>query len=450
MSTLHQLRDFLMQGSALPVLDGDWVVLGSRRLPRHSRTAWRFKKGTYLELDSIVFLLHNEQLKLSEYIRAAQAADVQLIPFGERKHMLDFLRGASDANSAYIDQEVIAEQQQAAARGEAPATGRKAAAGDAAAAPPSDVASAAVASAGSRGGEGVGVGSKRSRSMVEDAADFGESAGQQGSAQAGKVGSGAEAADGSGDASVPGSGGSSLLPPWQWRLSDVLREEVVHLNRVSCLQGSKDLSAIGALWDATQTTRERRKKDDHRPASTSNPHSSSSSSPSSTPIILVPASLSSCLSLFNAQSFLEDGLLIPTAIKRAEHPTAPKPPFVRIHRPSVLHPPDVVSFDVLDDTSVLKADDWRRVVAIFVSGSAWQFEGWPHPFTSPAVICAAVPAFYLAYADEPVNKNVQQWKVHTLVAHRMKNYADRSLQMEFWNITTEHLRQQHKHKHITF
>lgn len=31
-----------------------------------------------------------------------------------------------------------------------------------------------------------------------------------------------------------------------------------------------------------------------------------------------------------------------------------------------------------------KSEDWRRVVAVFVTGQTWQFKGWPHEvFSSP-------------------------------------------------------------------
>ena len=89
------------------MVDGSDVVLGSLRLPRHLRTAWRVKKGDYLDLDSLVFFLSNEKLKLSEYIKACGQAGVQSIPFGERKDLTDWLKGGQDPNQ-HIDQELVA------------------------------------------------------------------------------------------------------------------------------------------------------------------------------------------------------------------------------------------------------------------------------------------------------------------------------------------------------
>jgi hypothetical protein len=42
-----------------------------------------------------------------------------------------------------------------------------------------------------------------------------------------------------------------------------------------------------------------------------------------------------------------------------------------------------------------KSHDWRRVVAVFVSGQAWQFKGWPHPVrrSRPAAACIYLTVF---------------------------------------------------------
>jgi hypothetical protein len=36
-----------------------------------------------------------------------------------------------------------------------------------------------------------------------------------------------------------------------------------------------------------------------------------------------------------------------------------------------------VAFEVRDKPASLKADDWARVVAVFVLGKEWQFKDWP-------------------------------------------------------------------------
>lgn len=36
-----------------------------------------------------------------------------------------------------------------------------------------------------------------------------------------------------------------------------------------------------------------------------------------------------------------------------------------------------VPYRVIDNPQKLSAQDWQRVVAVFVMGPAWQFKGWP-------------------------------------------------------------------------
>ena len=470
-------------------------------LPRKSGSAWRYRKDDYLTLDSLVFFVANERLKLSEYVKACNAAAVQVVPFGERKALLDFLRGDKDSSS-YVDQDREAQQQQrqppqlGASQAAAPPSlqtgvGSSGAAGQAKQAAPFTP-SAALRDSGSS----LATRRKRAHDAGEDdraelsAAHLGSSA----AAISSNIPFPASAsASSSLSAALPGSpSDSSSLPaslrsPSTWQLSDVLSEERVYLTRVSCLQARQtNFSAVLSAWDEAQSHRAQRErhteadelrkrkaaKAEPRQSSSSNsssrasgghvsgssassssnsrqatPHSSLSAvsnSPSSVggiPIILVPSSLSSCLTLYNARDFLEAGQLIPTADKRAAMAGLAKPPYIRLQRPSCIDKQRSVAFDVMDDVSQLRSsDDWRRVVAVFVSGSAWQFDGWPAPLTSPAAIAAHLSAFYMHYSDEPVNKNVQQWRVHRLTAHRDKHHHDRSLQLDFWNTLTEQLK----------
>ncbi len=38
-----------------------------------------------------------------------------------------------------------------------------------------------------------------------------------------------------------------------------------------------------------------------------------------------------------------------------------------------------------------KSHDWKRVVAVFVSGAAWQFKGWPFPVSDPCTCPPSTP-----------------------------------------------------------
>ena len=111
MSVLSALRACVSSGNQ-PRLDGDVVHLPpAASLPRKSATAWRYRKGGYLDLESIVFFLGNERLALSQYVKACSDADVQIVPFAERKPLLEYLRGNKDS-SVYEEIDQDREQQQ--------------------------------------------------------------------------------------------------------------------------------------------------------------------------------------------------------------------------------------------------------------------------------------------------------------------------------------------------
>ena len=112
-SVLSAIRSCVMAGGG-PRMDGDVVVLSDGvSLPGKSSTAWRYR-NEFLTLDSIVFFLSNEHLKLSEYVKACNAAGVQVVPFGERAALLDYLQGETES-SEHIDVEREELQQQSTA-----------------------------------------------------------------------------------------------------------------------------------------------------------------------------------------------------------------------------------------------------------------------------------------------------------------------------------------------
>ena len=488
MSVLSAVRACVQSGHRARV-DGELIHLSPGvSLPRKSASAWRYRKDDYLTLDSILFFLDNDRLKLSEYVKACNANGVQVIPFGERKALIEYVRGEKDSNT-YIDQDRESQQQQQQQQQrqhtQSPLASQQAGLGTGPSLQPSKGVQAAAAARDPSASLSAS-GRKRARDDIEEDREEASDADQtslQAAIATSQPHSSTVAFPSSSAATVhfnlPISSSTlpaSLRPPSSWQLTDAVAEERVYLTRISCLQARSDFSAVLTAWDEAQSHRAHREKhadtdgqrqrkaakathfhtsstvarptggSGSRPSSSHSPLSAASASSSSggIPIIIVPSSLSCCVTLYNARDFLESGHLIPTAEKRAAMAGLAKPPYIRLQRPSCLDKQRTVSFEVMDDVSQLRSsDDWRRVVAVFVSGSAWQFDGWPAPFTSPAAIAAHISAFYIHYSDEPVNKNVQQWRVHRLTAHREQHHHDRSLQLDFWNTLAEQLRCNH-------
>lgn len=123
---------------------------------------------------------------------------------------------------------------------------------------------------------------------------------------------------------------------------------------------------------------------------------------------------------------------------RADQPSLKKPTVHTISRSSYYDASRQVSYQVIDDVSHLKEEDWGRVVAVFVLGAAWQFSDWPKKrWSGPAAIFENVCAFHLHFDDEALHANIAQWRTHRLPISKSKRHGDRGVVLDFWHILTE-------------
>lgn len=93
------------------------------------------------------------------------------------------------------------------------------------------------------------------------------------------------------------------------------------------------------------------------------------------PIILVPSAFSTLITIYNVKDFLEDGVFIPTDVKLKQMKGS-KPDCITVQK-KFSRDRVVTAYEVRDKPSALKAEDWDRVVAVFVLGKEWQFKDWP-------------------------------------------------------------------------
>lgn len=73
-----------------------------------------------------------------------------------------------------------------------------------------------------------------------------------------------------------------------------------------------------------------------------------------------------------AQEFLQNGVF-----RQPRDDGAPRPTGETFMRTMGRKPPGV-PYVVTSKAPEKRSEDWRRVVAVFVTGQAWQFKGWPH------------------------------------------------------------------------
>lgn len=76
------------------------------------------------------------------------------------------------------------------------------------------------------------------------------------------------------------------------------------------------------------------------------------------------------------QEFLQNGVY-----RQPRDDGAPRPTEETFMRTIGRKPPGV-PYVVTSKAPEKRSEDWRRVVAVFVTGQAWQFKGWPHDVSS--------------------------------------------------------------------
>ncbi|PSR92738.1 hypothetical protein CEY00_Acc27337 [Actinidia chinensis var. chinensis] len=156
------------------------------------------------------------------------------------------------------------------------------------------------------------------------------------------------------------------------------------------------------------------------------------------PIILVPSAFQTLITIYNVKEFLEDGVFIPTDVK-VKQMKGPKPDCVTVQK-KFSRDRVVTAYEVRDKPSALKAEDWDRVVAVFVLGKEWQFKEWP--FQDHVEIFNKILGFYMRFEDDSVEsaKNVKQWNVKIISISKNKRHQDRAAALEVWDRLEEFMR----------
>ncbi|KAF7837314.1 protein CDC73-like protein [Senna tora] len=156
------------------------------------------------------------------------------------------------------------------------------------------------------------------------------------------------------------------------------------------------------------------------------------------PIIFVPSAFQTLITIYNVKEFLEDGIYIPTDVKVKQMKGA-RPDCVTVQK-KLSRDRVVTAYEVRDKPSTLKAEDWDRVVAVFVLGKEWQFKDWP--FKDHIEIFNKIIGFYMRFEDDSLEsaKNVKQWNVKIISISKNKRHQDRAAALEVWERLEEFVR----------
>ncbi|KDP40199.1 hypothetical protein JCGZ_02197 [Jatropha curcas] len=100
----------------------------------------------------------------------------------------------------------------------------------------------------------------------------------------------------------------------------------------------------------------------------------------------------------------------------------------------------MTAYDVRDKPSALKAEDWDRVVAVFILGKEWQFKDWP--FKDHVEIFNKIIGFFMRFEDDSIEsaKTVKQWYVKIISISKNKRHQDRAAALEVWDRLEEFVR----------
>ncbi|CAA6658534.1 unnamed protein product [Spirodela intermedia] len=428
MDPLLALRDFAVRGEVEKIVRvGDEFRFGADyAFPCSAETAYRSKQGNLYTLETLVYYLKHHQLKHTEYLQSARLHRVPTVTLPDRKPLLDYLLGRVASSDAieFLHSTSAADGHNASAAG-----------------------------------------------VQQDATDEyrpEDSAAFPAPRHEPAVAAGQETeTDGKDEARVPDSGEEgtgtvmdyvsmirSLERPLKDReallecrnrdfysilLASTKREE--ERQRIESQQRKDGLVAKTRLIGADDHHRAAvmgfigaggGDADHHHHDTASRPkmHLKGSKIGEGVPIILVPSAFQTLITIYNVKEFLEDGVFVPTDVK--VRGGMAKPECVTVQK-KLSRDRVVAAYEVRDKPSALKAEDWDRVVCVFVLGKEWQFKDWP--FKDHVEIFNKIVGFYVRFEDDSVEsaKVVKQWNVKIISISKNKRHQDRAAALEVWD-----------------
>ncbi|SCU97606.1 LAFA_0G12266g1_1 [Lachancea sp. 'fantastica'] len=227
-------------------------------------------------------------------------------------------------------------------------------------------------------------------------------------------------------------------------LEEALAHEKVLLDHNSSLRGSKptnfgylikeaELKLVHSLKSASK----RRAGDRGSGGVSKADHAASGGSggrnvPRKEPIILIPSAASSIFTMANIQQFLEGSKYVhPRDLPGPQSDvTTVTKKLDRFNRP--------IKFLIASNTRLFtKPEYWDRVVAVFTTGHAWQFNNYQ--WSNPSELFQRCKGYYFYFAGDVVPKHVEQWNVQRVELDKNKRFRDVEVLRYFWNTMEKEL-----------
>jgi hypothetical protein len=151
------------------------------------------------------------------------------------------------------------------------------------------------------------------------------------------------------------------------------------------------------------------------------------------PIIVVPATPTALLTMYNVRQFLEGGHFVSQADAKAEGRSKENSLFFERKNGN-----RKIRFQVVDNPTRLSSADWDRVVAVFVQGNTWQFKGWK--WDTPAELFHHVMGFVLDFDEKGQDPKMSGWNVTRLTISRSRRHLDSNAIFQFWSKFEDYLK----------
>ncbi|KAF8602746.1 CDC73-domain-containing protein [Ceratobasidium sp. AG-I] len=155
------------------------------------------------------------------------------------------------------------------------------------------------------------------------------------------------------------------------------------------------------------------------------------------PIIVIPSSPTSLITMYNVKKFLEEATFEPSEVAKA-----------RMIREGNLKAEDVlmilrrrteteqtVKYIVVDSVEALSkfamgggGDVWDRVVCVLTTGQQWQFK--PYKWSEPRQLFHNVKGMYIKWKND--SSQVKDWNVSTLEIDQHRRHVDKQVVASFW------------------
>ena len=151
---------------------------------------------------------------------------------------------------------------------------------------------------------------------------------------------------------------------------------------------------------------------------------------SAPPIIIVPSAITSLITTLNVTDFLQKSNYI--SIEQKQKEGSVRESSVYLQRKMEGTDRKYFTYMITDNPAKFTSNEWNRVVAVFVTGQAWQFKGWPEGYSDPVKLFQKVSGVHLTWDDRPMNTTVSSWNCKILKINQFKRHLDAGAVNEFW------------------